>query len=318
MFKGTPIIEMTAAFRVPIGLDIGRAAVHWHPSDGARFTESFFDDTIARLRREPATRGPITTSPIETWSARPAVAAPAAIILHVSRCGSTLLSRMLAALPDNLVVSEARIFDDILRGGREDRSIADDARVAWLHHAVAAFAASQASAPARVVIKLDCWHVFEIARLRRAFPDTPLLFVHRDPIEVVVSLMRRPSYTLVRDTVTPAEIGVTRDERDAMSREELAASILGAFLREAAHHREHLIPVSYESLPAAVWIGLPGLPVTEEDVALLRRAAEADAKEPGRAFVPDAARKRAEASAAARAACARWADPHYERWRARR
>jgi hypothetical protein len=318
VFKGTPIVEMTAAFRVPIGLDVDRAAVRWHPSDGTRFTESFFDDTIARLRRDAALRGPITMSPIGSWSAPTAAAAPAAIILHVSRCGSTLLSRMLAALPDNLVVSEARIFDDILRGGREDRSIAEDAREAWLHHAVAAFAASQALPPARVVIKLDCWHVFEIARLRRAFPATRFLFVYRDPIEVLVSLMRRPSYTLVRDTVTPAEIGVTRDERDRMSREELAASILGAFFREAARHRAHLIPVPYESLPAAVWNGLPGLPVAEGDVAALRRAAEADAKEPRRAFVPDAERKRTEASPAARDTCARWADPHYERWRARR
>jgi hypothetical protein len=304
-------------YRVParIEFEADAARVRWQETDGGRFTDPFFEESLVRIRRQLGGKR-TATSPLSAWSGDAAGGRSAAFIFHVSRCGSTLVSSMLAALSENLVVSEAPVFDDILRGRRDDEALADPMRERWLRHAVCAFADSQAQPPARVIVKLDCWHIFAIERIRRAFPGSPLLFVYRSPLEVLVSLMRRPSLTLVRDTVTPEEIGVTREARDAMSREDLAAAILGAFFREARRHRAHLIPVSYASLPDAVWSGLPGLPIGAADVARLRRAAASDAKEPRHRFVPDAERKRADASAQARAACARWADPHYERWRA--
>lgn len=300
--------------RIPLSIDFSAepAAVVWQPADGARFTEPFFDDSAARMRHaSPAMRARSTT-PLSDWSdAAPAIL-PAAVILHTSRSGSTLVSRMLASLPDHLVVSEARVFDDILRARRD--GVDGSSRESWLRHAVAAFADSQAVAPRRIVLKLDCWHVFEIARLRVAFPGVPLLFVHRDPLEILVSLMRRPSYSIVRDTVTPGEIGITREERDALSLVEHAAAVIGAFFREAARQREHLVPVPYASLPSLVWSGLPGLAFSAEEIERLRRAAEQDAKEPRRAFVPDADRKRAEAAPDVREACTRWCAPAYEAW----
>jgi hypothetical protein len=303
-------------FRVPLSIDFAGhpARIRWQPSDGARFTEPFFDDTLARLRRRGGGRPVVETTPVDTWAGVAPGPDPAAFILHVSRCGSTLLSRMLGALPDTLVVSEARVFDDILRGRRGDPAIEDAVRDTWLRHALAAFAASQAVPPARVVVKLDCWHLFEIGRLRRAFPDTPLLFVYRDPLEVLVSLMARPSLTLVRDTVAPEEIGITRTARDALTREELAAAIMGAFFRQAARHREHLAPVPYAALPDAAWTGIPAWRFTAREVEALRRAAEADAKQPDRPFVPDSGAKRAAATAEIRAACAAWSEPAYATW----
>lgn len=308
-----------ANYRVPLGIAFAAAAprICWHPADGSRFTEPFFDDTLARLRRTGLAARPSETTALDAWTA-PLDEPPAAIIFHVSRCGSTLLSRMLAALPSNLVVSEAPIFDDILRGRREDPALTDDLRERWLRHAAAAFVDSQAQPPARVVIKLDCWHIFELARIRRAFPGAPLLFVHRAPLEVLVSLMRRPSRTLVRDTVAPGEIGITPEERDSLQADELAAAILGAFYREATRNRQHLISVPYTSLPSFVWTSFPGAPLAVEEIDVLRRVAEADAKTPRAPFLPDSGQKRAEATPRVRAACARWAEPAYDAWLAPR
>lgn len=303
-----------ADWRVPIR--VAREAeglrVFWQRGDGARFTEPFFDDTVRRLRG--ARQGDmLPPTPLDAWRASPDLP-PVALIFHVSRCGSTLVSRMLASLPDNLVVSEARVVDDLLRGWRADPSIGDATRAAWLRNAVAAFAASQATPPARVVLKLDCWHIFDLPLVQQSFPDAPLVFVYRDPLEVLVSLMAQPSLTLVRGTVSPAEMGVSRAERDAMSREDHAAAILGAFFRHAARHRAWLAPIGYPALPAAVWTSLPWIAPDGGDVDRLRDAARADAKDPGAAFAPDTARKRASASPAVRDACARWAAPAYEAW----
>ncbi|WP_162932359.1 sulfotransferase [Solimonas sp. K1W22B-7] len=301
---------------MPTGIDFAAQPPQllWRPTDGGRFAEPFFDDTLSRLRRAAAGRPPVSTTPLASWRQGSGATRPAAFILHVSRCGSTLLSRMLAALPVHLVVSEARIFDDILRAQAPLQGMAPDWRDACLASAVEAFAASQALPAQRLFIKLDCWHLFELQRLRRVFPGVPLLFVHRHPLEVLVSLMQRPSFTLVRDTVTPEEMGVSAEQRDAMPPEVHAAAILGAFFREAARQREQLVSVPYEALPDLAWSGMAGLRFSPQEVAALRLAGENDAKHPDGRFVPDAERKRAAASGAIRAACAQWAEPAYERW----
>lgn len=284
----------------------GGLAVEWRISDGGRFAEPFFEETLTRLRR--AGRGTLQTS-LPTLDA--GGAEPAALIFHVSRCGSTLLTRMLAALPEHLVVSEAPIIDDILRRTPEAD---DDQRIAWLRGAAGAFVRSQAEPPARLIVKLDCWHIFQLPLLRRAFPRTPFLFVHRDPVEVLVSLMAMPSVTLIRDTVTPAQLGLSAAERDGLSREAHAAAILGAFFREAAAHRAALTAIAYRDLPEAALTALPGVAFRAEEQARMRAAALQDAKAPGQAFVPDAERKRREASPEMLAAAERWAAPAYEHW----
>ena len=253
-------------------------------------------------------------SPLDLWDGAPPPVTPDAVIFHISRCGSTLVSRMLAALPSTLAISEAPVFNDILRGSRRHAGFEPGMRERWMRHALAAFTASQSAVPSRVVIKLDCWHLFEIDCVRRAFPGTPLLFVYRDPLEVLVSLMERPSWTLVRDTVTPEELGMERDARDALSPEELAAAILGAFFREAMRHRAHLTPVPYASLPDGALTALDRAPFTAGEIDLMRRASAADAKAPHLPFVPDAARKRAGASRAIQDACARWTTPAFQAW----
>jgi len=281
-------------------------AVEWRGADGGRFGEPFFEETLTRLRRagRPTLVTPMTA--LETGGADPAT-----LIFHVSRCGSTLLSRMLAAIPEHLVVSEAPIFDDILR---RTPDADNEARIGWLRGAAGAFARSQAETPERLIVKLDCWHIFQLPLLRRAFPTTPFLFVHRDPVEVLVSLMAMPSVTLIRDTATPEQLGLTTAERDGLSREELAAAILGAFFREAAAHRYELTAIDYRELPEAGVTALPGAPITAEEQAVMLAAARQDAKTPGQPFTADTERKRREASPELLAAATRWTLPAYKQW----
>lgn len=282
------------SYRVPVALEAGApGAVRWCASDGARFTEPFFDDTLRRLRR--AGVGPaLPPSTLDVWAGPPPSLPPVTLILHISRCGSTLLSQRFAAKPDHLVVSEARICDDILRGACEGAAVTDVDRARWLRHAASAFVEAQATPPGRLVIKCDAWHLFALPLVRQAFPEAPLLFVYRHPLEVLVSLMAQPSLTIVRDTVSPEEMGIPRAERDGLSPAAHAAAILGAFFRQALRHRPWLTPIDYASMPVAAM----------------------NAKRPGEPFVPDAARKRTSASSALREACARWAEPAYQAWRA--
>lgn len=289
-----------------LNLDGPEPLVEWRGGDGGRFAEPFFEHTLHRYRREG---GALTTTPPAALEAD--AAQPAALIFHVSRCGSTLVSRMLAAVPEHLSVSEAPIFDDLLR---KDADASDEQRIRRLRGAAAAMIASQAERPGRLFVKLDCWHIFHLPLLRRAFPEAALLFLHRDPVEVAVSLMRQPSMTLVRDVVTPAQLGLTVRARDDLTRAEIPAAVLGAFFREAAAHRGALTSVPYADLPGAVLDRIPGVAFTDAERALMLAAAGQDSKSPERAFAPDAADKRQEADRAVLDAITRLTEPHYRRW----
>jgi hypothetical protein len=295
--------------------DAGAPQVEWVRTHGMRFTEPFFEDTVRQIaHRHPSSRASRRArTPLDALEYIPAGPAPTALIFHVSRCGSTLVSRMLAALPHHLVASEPPIIDDILRTVRRDPAVTDERRIAWLHGAVHALGRSGGGAD-RFFVKLDCWHLFELPLLRRAFPGVPFVFLYRHPLPVIVSLLRQPSLALVRGTLSADELGLPDRDRDLLGREEHAAAILGALFRAAAEFRDAFIPVAYEQLPAFVWESMPGAVFCADDRARLQAAAAFDAKNPAQRFVADSAAKLAAASPAARAASARWAEPHYERW----
>lgn len=295
---------------IPLRLVADGREVAWIATDGARYTEPFFETSLRQLCRRPENRGELRTTPV-TALAECTGPEPDAIVFHVSRCGSTLLSQMLAAVPHHTVLSEPPLADEVLRLPRARPEINDADRAVWLRGAIAALARPHAATSRRLFVKLDPWHIFELPLVRRAFPRAPFIFLHRHPIEVLASLSRMPSLTLVRDTVLPAQLGLSRAERDALSSLEHAAAILGAFFRAAHDQQNQLQAVDYTELPDFVWEALPGCVFDSNERALLAAAARCDAKNPGAHFQPDSARKRAEATPELLAAAERWALPHY-------
>lgn len=291
-------------------------SVSWLHADAARYTEPFFEDTLRRLRRSPENLGRVPRlTPLATL-AECRGAEPGAVIFHVSRCGSTLVAQMLAALAHHTVLAEPSLADDVLRLHRQRPGTTDAERIALLRGAVAALAQPHATTARRLFVKLDSWHLFELPLVRRAFPRTPLVFLHRDPVEVLVSLMRQPSLTLVRDTVLPDQLGLSRAERDALSQVEHAAAILGAFFRVALAHADTLRAVGYEALPQFVWEAWPGTAFDPGECTALAAAAQRDAKQPGQEFQRDSASKRAAASPELLAAAEKWTLPAYRAFRA--
>jgi hypothetical protein len=174
--------------------------------------------------------------------------APAGIVLHVARCGSTLISQSLKRL-GVVVYAEPQPVNEILapphRWPRADT-------VAALRALGAAFARH---ARGRYVLKLSSWNTLYCDVVAEAFPDTPWVLSFRDPVEVGVSLLASPPGWF-QGTAEAARGLATRVGPDhaARSRGEFGASVYGAFCAAAAGldaGRGRLVP--YESLPAAVW-----------------------------------------------------------------
>lgn len=236
---------------------------------------------------------------------------PNGFILHLSRCGSTLVTQMLAAVPQHLVLSEPQLVNDVLRAPGTD-----DERVRRLRLAIAALGRLRSGEERACVLKLDAWATHDLPLLRRAFPATPWLFLSRDPLEVLVSHRRQAGMQMLPSVVSPELFGLDLLAAGTMPFEDYGAFVLGAICRQALTNRdEGALFLDYRELPGAVldrilaWFGLD---CSEAERAVMLAASRRDAKHPTRAFADDTVAKAQAVTPALRAAVDRWARPAYE------
>lgn len=295
------------------------AIVEWLWVGRRRLTAPFYDGSMAQARQLPfnrlfALRTPL--SELEAWArALPAVE-PAGLIFHMSRCGSTLAAQMLAASPADLVLSEPPPLDAVVQAAGLD----DDAKVVLLR-AMAAALGHARNGESRPFLKLDCWHSLSLPLFRRAFPDTPWVFVYRDPVEVLVSHLRRRGMQMVPSFVPPSTFGI--DLPGGVPDADYCARVLAAVCQGVVEHgpEDGGRLVNYRDLPEALFTTiLPhfGVAISDTEAALMRAAATRDAKAPGQAFTPDGQDKRQEASDDLRAICERRVGAVYRRLEAMR
>lgn len=205
----------------------------------------------------------------------------------MSRCGSTLIAQMLAALERAAVISEAPAIDDAIQAGRQEREISLTERAGWLRSIVSALVRRRHGEDLALV-KLDAWHVHSLPLVRAAFPETPWLFLYRDPVEVLTSQLRRPGKLCLPRAIDPAILGL--EPKDvALPRVEWCARTLAGVCRAALSRRDDPkgMFLNYSRLPEAAWGALAdhfSVSFTSGDVARMRDAARFDAKDPSRPF----------------------------------
>ena len=283
------------------------------------FTAPFFGDTLDLALRRPAVallrqrvRLPVLADALRQQPGLPL----GGLIFHLSRCGSTLFSQVLATTPRHRVLSEPGPLDTALQAGPWPPDA--DERLAALRTVVGALAQPGRPTEQRCLIKLDSWHCRQIDLLRRAFPEAPWVFLMRDPVEIIVSHLRQPGAQMVPGLAAPLPPGLALQEAAVMPRAEYAARLLGACCQAvlASWHRDprHGLLVDYSTLQQDLDSRcLPHLGVRWRagEAAAARAALARDAKQPHQDHQPDGPAKQAEADAAVRAAAERWVMPAY-------
>lgn len=290
----------------------GQPRVEWCWLGSRRLVEPFFEDSVARARREPFSRflRPVTSlDALERGLTHRPGAPIAGIIAHVSRCGSTLVSRMLGGISSVVAISEPPPFDSVLREGPVDLDRAQ--RVRWLRVMTGALAQPREGGETAAILKLDSWHLPQLPLLREAFPGVPVVILYRDPVEVLVSHMKQPGIQMV-----PGMVGAPFDEVSMAGVDpvEFRARILGMLFEAAAREAGHATLVSYSDLPDAVvarLVPLFGLDLAPGDLRAVREVQGRDAKNPSLGFSPDHSRKQGEATEKLRHLAERWSGDAY-------
>ena len=272
--------------------------VHWAYFGARPLRDPFFEGDVRACLRAPFNRLFHHVTPIETLAAwlkmRPHLE-PSGFIFHMSRCGSTLVSQMLAALPANIVVSEASPIDTVVQANRWRPDLGEDRHALWLRSIIGALGQQRSGSEQRYFIKLDCWHTLALPVFRRAFPAVPWVFLYRDPVEVLVSQLRIPGTQMIPGGIGPDLYGLERSYGPGTA-EDYYAQVLAKVTEPA---------VAHYARAAACWSTIGSFRMRclrqscrisasqcgEADRAAMTEAARYDAKTPGFEFAPDSGAK---------------------------
>ena len=108
-------------------------------------------------------------------------------IYHMWRCGSTLVARLLNEVNNSVALSEPFIFQQLL----DTQQGTANQRIIWLRKLMALHCIAFKH-KAKLSIKWSGLMALYAHEIHQAFPSIPALFLHRDPIEVLVSIRDRP------------------------------------------------------------------------------------------------------------------------------
>ena len=311
---------------VPFGLrreSSGERVLDWCDLGAERLADPFFDQAVHRRLRTPGRYRVTALGELDTPDPLRARRESLGFVFHMSRCGSTLVTRMLASIERFEALSEPAIVETILRSPHDGEFGVSD-RLRALRGVTLALARRRHPVAELCVVKLASRATEDIGVFEDAFPAAQWVFLYRDPVEVLTALVGRGG----RGELPPgiAEAGLLPGEPSELRRMrpvefwarvlarrcETAATALGSGRGRLLH---------YDELPAAVWTSLLphfGASCSEAEIAILHQASHGNAKRPGSLFVPDGPAKRQAAGDEIRAAVQSFVMPAYgalEHWR---
>eukprot|EP00639_Heterosigma_akashiwo_P014080 CAMPEP_0206376046 /NCGR_PEP_ID=MMETSP0294-20121207/9241_1 /ASSEMBLY_ACC=CAM_ASM_000327 /TAXON_ID=39354 /ORGANISM="Heterosigma akashiwo, Strain CCMP2393" /LENGTH=175 /DNA_ID=CAMNT_0053824081 /DNA_START=316 /DNA_END=840 /DNA_ORIENTATION=- len=149
---------------------------------------------------------------LESQRAEHKVVPPTGFLHHEARCGSTLVTNILASNPRALVYSEPGPV--VSAGSGICQDCPQTLRVGLLRLAVGLMGVSPSHD--HLFFKLIPENMMQAALFKEAFPQTPYIWIHRDPVEVMVSQLERE--------LPPERNGVPHLERAAKRAEDPAAA----------------------------------------------------------------------------------------------
>lgn len=305
----------------------GSPQVEWVLLRDQRFTDPFFDDTIQQVMRHPFHHAFRRRTGMEALAGRyresPGLA-PRGFVFHMSRCGSTLVSRVLAAAQRNIALSEPGPIDSILRAHIRNPALTADWRAEGFRWMLSALGQKRHSTEEHVFVKFDCWNIAELPVVRLAYPDVPWIFLYRDPLEVLVSQLRQRALWNLPGGLPPAVLGFQPADLEEIPLDEYCARLLGRICEIALdcfRNRPGGILVNYSQLPEFCFSDMLRqfkLDVPPDDLGRMRQAAEFNSKSPGLTFEPDTESKQKAATDRMRELANRWIQPAYAQLEAAR
>lgn len=284
----------------------GQVQCHWLNTIGKKFTEPFFDETISKCKS--ANSRYFTFSSVsdlvtmEEWGQSLDTVDPAAFIFHISRCGSTLVSQMLATSDENIVLAEVPFFDDLLRLPLKENGF-DEAEInKLLATAIKYYGQKRRDTgrpheekDKRLYVKADSWHLFFYEQLRRLYPSVPFIFIYRSPNEVFRSHGKVPGMHAVPGLIEPEVFGFTAGDLEYKGPGIYLARVLESYFRQSIKITEtddKFLLLNYNEGPLQMIekiAAFTNTPLSRQDLSKMMERSLYHSKQPGERFSEEAA-----------------------------
>lgn len=190
----------------------------------------------------------------------------AAVVFHESRCGSTLVANIFAAMhPDQHRVyseSPSPLQALTLICGESYENCSEEAAANMLRDVIYLYSRSNDPTERRLFIKMQSKGSRHLPAFARAFPTTPRIFVYRDPVQVLQSHLKSGSNALCLHQTPPTIVAeaAARHQRHTLDKrnnpEDYCAAHLSSITDaalEAMQDDAYAVPLNYVDLPERLY-----------------------------------------------------------------
>jgi hypothetical protein len=252
-----------------------------------------------------------------------------AVVFHESRCGSTLTANLLATWHpvQHRVYSEStpplQALQRVCGDSYEKCSV--ETAAAIFKDVIYLMRRSDDRKEERVFFKFQSAGSRNIEVFQTAFPDTPYLFVYRDPVQVMMSQLGRgvKSANCLQTKGHPSPIIrriLQKYGADKTPEDYCAAHLASITERVMDSYTDYAIPINYRDMPNILFDTVfPQLlderPIAATDLHRMKEQANVYSKGRGETheFAADSAQKEAAANERVRAASERYLKSSYDR-----
>lgn len=190
------------------------------------------------------------------------------LIFHMSRCGSTLLTRALAQSRVNVALGEPEVLNDLwaYHSGpsvsRVDSEWAS-AQSNSFKHMMRLMGRKRLESYRYFAVKFPSVYCAMMKSISQLYPSTPAIFIYRQPIEVLASLELRPSSMISHRDSLLSRAAVTNNRPRSDSATEYASKLLEISMQSALESdNKYLYFLNYSKLTSA------NLPIILADLGL--------------------------------------------------
>lgn len=202
----------------------------WLYTGGHRFTEPFFDESenacLSLHENSQPFRSVSLLALLPDWSVEVDAVAPSAIVFHVSRCGSTLVSQLLGLKEQHIVLAEVPFFDTLLRTPFKEWAANRPDVNRLLPAAIRLYGQRRRGDESHLFIKADSWHLCFYHQLRQLYPAVPFILLYRSPDEVLRSQRRQWGMQAIPGLIEPQVFGFDQEAIAGLSLDEYMVLVL--------------------------------------------------------------------------------------------
>ncbi len=125
---------------------------------------------------------------------------PQGLIFHVSRCGSTLFTKALSRSPANLTINQGGPLQEGFWAAITDHwqhpPEINDVNILMLQNLVRLMARKRRPEYQHCIVKFISWNIIYLDLIRSAFADAAALYLYRDPVEVIATVLQETTAVL--------------------------------------------------------------------------------------------------------------------------